>query len=157
MEQHFELFRDPVSTIRHSYTGAFNNRIDRFPATGNAFRVEGVTDHVLKTNSFISEDMQFTRRLQLPSEIEYDPNDGSSFCRNAYTFFNRCLFAPPDYPRGFPGISDRCVEPHYMDDTLEARFTRFPLNKTFDNKINFHTFSLPQQFFNRCRIIIHRF
>ena len=132
MEQHFESFRDPTSTIRRSYEGAFNNRIDRFPASGNSFRVEGVSDHVLKTDCFVSEDTQITRKIPQPSEVDVYLN-GDRVCRNGYTYFNRCLFAPPDYPVGFPTtITNRCVEPLYVQPRT-LQFTRFPLNKTFDN------------------------
>ena len=115
MQQHFESFRDPVSTIRRSYEGAFNNRIDRFPASGTSFRVEGVAGHVLKTNCFITEDMQITRSQPKPSEVEF-LNNGNRVCRNGYTFLNRCMFAMPDYPGGFPTtITNRCVEPNFVD------------------------------------------
>ena len=122
MQQHFESFRDPTSTIRRSYEGAFNNRIDRFPASGSSFRVEGVAGHVLKTDCFVSEDTQITHKIPKPSEVEID-NNGGRVCRNGYTYFNRCMFAPPDYPVSFPTtITNHCVEPTYV----EPRTVSFP-------------------------------
>ena len=132
MQEHFERFRDPVNTIRRSYKGAFNNRIDKFPAVGSSFRVEGVTKHALKTNCFISEDSRTTRELPLPNNID-ETGGGDAYCRNGYTYLNRCMYAAPDYPPGFPGFSNRCVEPTFMIDTPSSELSRFALNKTFDN------------------------
>ena len=131
MEEHFERFRDPQNTIRRAYSGAFNNRIDRFPAVGGSFRVEGVTKHALKTDCFISEDLRTTRALPFPHEIEED-NGGNHYCRNGFTYLTRCLYAYPDYPH-FPRFSTRCVEPNYVSDLGGAPLVPFALNKTFDN------------------------
>ena len=87
MEQTFERFRDPKSAIRRSYRGAFNNRIDRFPDTGGAFRVEGVTHHALKTDCFVSEDVIVKREQPRPSPVETEAGVGGRiFFRNLYSF-----------------------------------------------------------------------
>ena len=44
------------------YEGPYNNRIDRVSQSGNSFKVEGVPNHVLKTDCFISETVELTRR-----------------------------------------------------------------------------------------------
>ena len=70
MESHFDSFRDPDSTIRRMYQGAFNNRIDRHDSSGSSFRVEGVVNHALKTNCYVSENTQFIRSIPKPDDID---------------------------------------------------------------------------------------
>ena len=136
MEQHFESFRDPVDTIRRSYRGAFNNRIDRHSSGGSSFRVEGIVNHALKTNCYVSENTQFIRSIPKPEDIDEDPGNGDRSCKNPYVCANRCTFAPPDYPHGFPTtITSQCVEPFYVapEHGASVKTVRFPLNKSFDN------------------------
>ena len=135
MESHFDSFRDPVSTIRRTYRGAFNNRIDRHASSGSSFRVEGVVNHALKTNCYVSENTQFIRSIPKPDEIDEAAN-GDRSCKNPYVCANRCLFAPPDYPHGFSTtLTSHCVEPFYVAPGYgeSIKTDRFPLNKSFDN------------------------
>ena len=135
MERTFERYRDSKNTIRRSYSGAFNNRIDRFPDTGGAFRVEGVTNHTLKTDCFITEDVVIRRTQPGPNDVEITAANARYF-RNLYSFYNRALYAHPRFP-SLPDREsfERCVEPLYQVPDLASFMTidRFALNKTFDN------------------------
>lgn len=46
---------------RRIYEGAYNNRVDRIPQAGNSFKVEGVPNHVLQGDCYISESVDLIR------------------------------------------------------------------------------------------------
>ena len=86
----FDKFRDPQPLIRRQYQGSKYNRIDKHLSSGSSFRVEGVTDHSLETDCYITESIELIRRKPIPDEPEEKVS-----CNTLDAYYNRALFRLP--------------------------------------------------------------
>ena len=112
------------------YEGPYNNRIDRVSQSGNSFKVEGVPNHVLKTDCFISESVELTRRRH--ADID-DVAGGNA--PDFESVANKRTWKYPEYPAmpQIPKQGDVCPDPYVLHDIKDIEFRRWALNKSFDN------------------------
>ena len=122
-----------MSQNRRIYEGPYNNRIDRVPQVGNSFKVEGVPNHVLQTDCFISEAVELTRRrhtdiAEVEEKVGADAPDFESVA-------NRRTWKYPEYPNipQIPKQGDVCPDPYVLHNINDIEFRRWALNKSFDN------------------------
>ena len=52
---------EEADNVMRMYRGPKNNRVDRIPAVANSFRVQGVPNHIQKTNVFVQERVRLER------------------------------------------------------------------------------------------------
>jgi hypothetical protein len=123
------------------YNGPKNNRIDRIDAVGTSFRVQGVPNHIQKTDVFIQEELrlQRTRKTGLSPDFIFEDANGQfvdssgdfEALANRYTY--RLPTYPDDMPRA-PHIGGPCPDPLVMENA-PLEFRRWALNRTFDKVV----------------------
>ena len=95
------------------YRGPKNNRVDRIPSVSNSFRVQGVPDHIQKTNVFVQERVRL-ERTRVADVLNTDGINPESM----EELTNRFTYKYPSYPSDLPTIpvsGDRCTDPWLLN------------------------------------------
>ena len=120
---------DATSPDMKQYSGAKNNRLDRFEAEGNRFRVEGVPDHIQDTTVYVKDEIMFLRKLQ--ESVATNVYDLVNL-PNALDIFSH-IYRFPSFPTLLPAppTSGRYVPDPFVNTPALVGFRRWPLNRTF--------------------------
>ena len=76
------MYEPEIPTDLRTYQGPLNNRIDRVEAVSNNFRVEGVPNHVQKTNVYVQQNilLERTRKIGLLADVEEKKRSPTKMC-----------------------------------------------------------------------------
>ena len=125
------MYQPDTPTNLRTYQGPLNNRIDRVESVSNNFRVDGVPNHVQKTNVYVQENilLERTRKIGLIGDIA--PNQPANF----ESLANSHTYKFPEYPSNLPRqpqAGDLCIDPLLLSHNDTVKFRRWALNRSFD-------------------------